>query len=290
MSILVDQNTRLLVQGITGHQGKFHTEQMLAYGTNIVGGVTPGKGGQTIFDVPVFNTVREAKQSTNANASIIYVPPKFAADSILEAIDAELPLVVCITEGIPVLDMARVKHYLEGSKTRLIGPNCPGLISPGLCKVGILPGYIHKKGHVGVISRSGTLTYEAVHQLTAAGLGQSSCVGIGGDPIHGLSFVDLLKLYGDDPETEAVCLIGEIGGDAEERAAEYIRSSRYPKPVFGFIAGLSAPPGKRMGHAGAIISGTSGRGEDKIAAFEEAGVTVIRELGSFGSVVAQKLL
>ena len=290
MSILVDQNTRLLVQGITGHQGKFHTEQMLAYGTNIVGGVTPGKGGQTIFDVPVFNTVREAKQATNANASIIYVPPKFAADSILEAIDAELPLVVCITEGIPVLDMARVKHYLEGSKTRLIGPNCPGLISPGLCKVGILPGYIHKKGHVGVISRSGTLTYEAVHQLTTAGLGQSSCVGIGGDPVHGLSFVDLLKLYGDDPETEAVCLIGEIGGDAEERAAEYIRSSRYPKPVFGFIAGLSAPPGKRMGHAGAIISGTSGRGEDKIAAFEEAGVTVIRELGSFGSVVAQKLL
>ena len=290
MSILVDQNTRLLVQGITGHQGKFHTEQMLAYGTNIVGGVTPGKGGQTFVDVPVFNTVREAKQATNANASIIYVPPKFAADSILEAIDAELPLVVCITEGIPVLDMARVKHYLEGSKTRLIGPNCPGLISPGLCKVGILPGYIHKKGHVGVISRSGTLTYEAVHQLTAAGLGQSSCVGIGGDPIHGLSFVDLLKLYGDDPETEAVCLIGEIGGDAEERAAEYIRSSRYPKPVFGFIAGLTAPPGKRMGHAGAIISGTSGRGEDKIAAFEEAGVTVIRELGSFGSVVAQKLL
>lgn len=245
MSILVDQNTRLLVQGITGHQGKFHTEQMLAYGTNIVGGVTPGKGGQTIVDVPVFNTVREAKQATNANASIIYVPPKFAADSILEAIDAELPLVVCITEGIPVLDMARVKHYLEGSKTRLIGPNCPGLISPGLCKVGILPGYIHKKGHVGVISRSGTLTYEAVKQLTSRGIGQSTALGIGGDPIRGTGFVDALRLFEEDPGTYAVVMIGEIGGDGEEEAAEYIKT-RMTKPVAAFISGQTAPKGKRM--------------------------------------------
>ena len=273
MSILVDQNTRLLVQGITGHQGKFHTEQMLAYGTNIVGGVTPGKGGQTIVDVPVFNTVREAKQATNANASIIYVPPKFAADSILEAIDAELPLVVCITEGIPVLDMARVKHYLEGSKTRLIGPNCPGLISPGLCKVGILPGYIHKKGHVGVISRSGTLTYEAVKQLTSRGIGQSTALGIGGDPIRGTGFVDALRLFEEDPGTYAVVMIGEIGGDGEEEAAEYIKT-RMTKPVAAFISGQTAPKGKRMGHAGAIISGGKGTAAGKIAALEEAGVLV----------------
>ena len=246
MSILVDQNTRLLVQGITGHQGKFHTEQMLAYGTNIVGGVTPGKGGQTIVDVPVFNTVREAKQATNANASIIYVPPKFAADSILEAIDA---------------------------KTRLIGPNCPGLISPGLCKVGILPGYIHKKGHVGVISRSGTLTYEAVKQLTSRGIGQSTALGIGGDPIRGTGFVDALRLFEEDPDTYAVVMIGEIGGDGEEEAAEYIKT-RMTKPVAAFISGQTAPMGKRMGHAGAIISGGKGTAAGKIAALEEAGVLV----------------
>ena len=290
MSILVDKNTRVLVQGLTGREGRFHTEQMQAYGTTVVAGCTPGKGGQTVLGVPVFNTVAKAVRETGADVSVVFVPASVAADAVCEAADAGVRLVICITEHIPVLDMVRVKARLKDTGTQLVGPNCPGVITPGQCKIGIQPGYIHKPGSVGVISRSGTLTYEAVHQLTAAGLGQSSCVGIGGDPIHGLSFVDLLKLYGDDPETEAVCLIGEIGGDAEERAAEYIRSSRYPKPVFGFIAGLSAPPGKRMGHAGAIISGTSGRGEDKIAAFEEAGVTVIRELGSFGSVVAQKLL
>lgn len=290
MSILVDKNTRVLVQGLTGREGRFHTEQMQAYGTTVVAGCTPGKGGQTVLGVPVFNTVAEAVRETGADVSVVFVPASVAADAVCEAADAGVRLVICITEHIPVLDMVRVKARLKDTGTQLVGPNCPGVITPGQCKIGIQPGYIHKPGSVGVISRSGTLTYEAVHQLTAAGLGQSSCVGIGGDPIHGLSFMDLLKLYGDDPETEAVCLIGEIGGDAEERAAEYIRSSRYPKPVFGFIAGLTAPPGKRMGHAGAIISGTSGRGEDKIAAFEEAGVTVIRELGSFGSVVAQKLL
>lgn len=273
MSILVDKNTRLLVQGITGSQGRFHTEQMLAYGTNIVGGVTPGKGGQTLLGVPVFDTVREAVQATGANASILYVPPKFAADSILEAIDAEIPLVVCITEGIPVLDMARVKHYLAGSKTRLIGPNCPGLITPEACKVGILPGYIHKKGHVGVISRSGTLTYEAVHQLTQRGIGQSTALGIGGDPIRGTGFVDALRLFEDDPDTLAVVLIGEIGGSGEEEAADFIRD-HMTKPVAAFISGQTAPPGKRMGHAGAIISGGKGTAAGKIAALRAAGVEI----------------
>ena len=290
MSILVNKHTRLIVQGITGSEGVFHTERMRAYGTAIVAGVTPGKGGMNMDGIPVFDSVAEAQKRTGANASILFVPPAGAADAIMEAADAGIEVIVCITEGIPVHDMIRATAFVRKRGAVLVGPNCPGLISPGQTKVGIMPSDIHLPGRIGVVSRSGTLTYEAVHQLTAAGLGQSSCVGIGGDPIHGLSFVDLLKLYGDDPETEAVCLIGEIGGDAEERAAEYIRSSRYPKPVFGFIAGLTAPPGKRMGHAGAIISGTSGRGEDKIAAFEEAGVTVIRELGSFGSVVAQKLL
>lgn len=273
MSILVDQNTRLLVQGITGSQGRFHTEQMLAYGTNIVGGVTPGKGGQTVLGVPVFDTVREAVRATGANASILYVPPKFAADSILEAIDAEIPLVVCITEGIPVLDMARVRHYLDGSKTRLIGPNCPGLITPGACKVGILPGYIHKKGHVGVISRSGTLTYEAVHQLTQRGIGQSTALGIGGDPIRGTGFVDTLRLFEDDPDTLAVVVIGEIGGSGEEEAADFIRC-HMTKPVAAFISGQTAPPGKRMGHAGAIVSGGKGTAAGKIEALRAAGVEI----------------
>lgn len=273
MSILVDQNTRLLVQGITGGQGRFHTEQMIAYGTKVVGGVTPGKAGQEVCGVPVFNTVKEAKAATNANASIIYVPPKFAADSIFEAIDAEMPLVVCITEGIPVLDMARVKNYLVGKKTVLVGPNCPGLISPGKAKVGILPGYIHKEGHVGVISRSGTLTYEAVNQLSMRNIGQSTAVGIGGDPIRGLGFVDVLKRFEEDPDTYAIVLIGEIGGSGEEEAAEFIKT-KMTKPVAAFISGQTAPKGKRMGHAGAIISGGKGTAAGKIAALTEAGVIV----------------
>ena len=273
MSILINENTRLIVQGITGKQGAFHTEQMLAYGTQIVGGVTPGKAGQTILGVPVFDTVKEAKEATGANASIIYVPPKFAADSIFEAIDAEMPLVVCITEGIPVLDMARVKNYLVGKKTVLVGPNCPGLISPGKCKAGILPGYIHTPGHVGVISRSGTLTYEAVNQLTMRGIGQSTAIGIGGDPIRGLGFVDVLQMFEDDPDTYAIVMIGEIGGSGEEEAAEFIKN-HMTKPVAAFISGQTAPKGKRMGHAGAIISGGKGTAAGKIAALTEAGVIV----------------
>ena len=273
MSILINENTRLIVQGITGKQGAFHTEQMLAYGTKIVGGVTPGKAGQTILGVPVFDTVKEAKEATGANASIIYVPPKFAADSIFEAIDAEMPLVVCITEGIPVLDMARVKNYLVGKKTVLVGPNCPGLISPGKCKAGILPGYIHTPGHVGVISRSGTLTYEAVNQLTQRSIGQSTAIGIGGDPIRGLGFVDVLQMFEDDPDTYAIVMIGEIGGSGEEEAAEFIKT-RMTKPVAAFISGQTAPKGKRMGHAGAIISGGKGTAAGKIAALTEAGVIV----------------
>jgi succinyl-CoA synthetase alpha subunit len=273
MSILVNRDTKLLVQGITGHQGKYHTEQMILYGTNVVGGVTPGKGGQTVFDVPVFNTVREAKLATGANASVIYVPPKGAADSILEAADAGLDLVICITEGIPVLDMARVKHYLAGTKTKLIGPNCPGIITPGECKAGILPGYIHKPGHVGVISRSGTLTYEAVNQLSALGIGQSTAIGIGGDPIRGLGFTEVLELFEQDPDTYAVVMIGEIGGSGEEEAAEFIRKNM-TKPVAAFISGQTAPKGKRMGHAGAIISGGKGTAEGKIRALRDCGVLV----------------
>ena len=273
MSILVNRDTKLLVQGITGHQGKCHTEQMILYGTNVVGGVTPGKGGQTVFDVPVFNTVREAKLATGANASVIYVPPKAAADSILEAADAGLDLVICITEGIPVLDMARVKHYLAGTKTKLIGPNCPGIITPGECKAGILPGYIHKPGHVGVISRSGTLTYEAVNQLSALGIGQSTAIGIGGDPIRGLGFTEVLELFEQDPDTYAVVMIGEIGGSGEEEAAEFIRKNM-TKPVAAFISGQTAPKGKRMGHAGAIISGGKGTAEGKIRALRDCGVLV----------------
>lgn len=273
MSILINKETKLIVQGITGGQGRFHTEQMLNYGTNVVAGVTPGKAGEEVLGVPVFDTVKQAKEATGANASIIYVPPRFAADSIFEAIDAELDFVVCITEGIPVLDMARVKNYLKGKKTKLLGPNCPGLISPGKAKVGILPGYIHKEGHVGVISRSGTLTYEAVNQLTLAGIGQSTAVGIGGDPIRGLGFVDVLKMFEEDKDTYAVVMIGEIGGSGEEEAAEYIRD-HMTKPVASFISGQTAPKGKRMGHAGAIISGGKGTAAGKISALESCGVVV----------------
>ena len=289
MSILVDKNTRVLVQGLTGREGRFHTEQMQAYGTTVVAGCTPGKGGQTVLGGPVFNTVAEAVRETGADVSVVFVPASVAADAVCEAADAGVRLVICITEHIPVLDMVRVKARLKDTGTQLVGPNCPGVITPGQCKIGIQPGYIHKPGSVGVISRSGTLTYEAVHQLTAQGLGQSTCVGIGGDPVPGLYFTDLLKMFRDDPETEAVCLIGEIGGDGEEKAAAYIRESAYPKPVFGFIAGLTAPKGKRMGHAGAIISGGKGRGEDKIAALSSAGVTIIHELGLLGETVAKKL-
>ena len=273
MSILVGKDTRLIVQGITGKQGSFHTEQMQQYGTNVVGGVTPGKGGQTFLGVPVFETVAEAKEATGANVSIIYVPPKFAADSILEAADAGIPLVICITEGIPVLDMARVKHYLAGTNTKLIGPNCPGIITPGEAKIGIMPGYIHKQGHVGVISRSGTLTYEVVKQLSDRNIGQSTVIGIGGDPIKGLGFVDVLAMFEADPDTYAVVMNGEIGGSGEEEAAEFIKN-HMTKPVTAFIGGQSAPAGKRMGHAGAIISGGKGTAAGKIAALKDAGVAV----------------
>ncbi len=274
MSILINKDTKLIVQGITGGQGQFHTAQMLDYGTNVVAGVTPGKGGMEVLGVPVFDTVKEAKEATGANTSVIYVPAPFAADGIIEAIDAELDLVVCITEGIPVLDMMRVKNYMVGKKTRLIGPNCPGLISPGECKVGILPARIHKKGHIGVVSRSGTLTYEAVDQLTKNGLGQSSAVGIGGDPIKGTGFIDVLKMFKDDPETYAVVMIGEIGGSGEEDAAEWIKEKMKDKPVAAFITGRTAPAGKRMGHAGAIISGGKGTAAGKVATLEACGVKV----------------
>ena len=273
MSIWVDANTKVIIQGITGKQGAFHTEQMLAYGTKVVGGVTPGKGGQTVLGVPVFQTVTEARKATQANASVIYVPPRFAADAILEAADAGIALVVCITEGIPILDMARVKHYLAGTDTRLIGPNCPGIITPGACKIGIMPGYIHRKGHVGVISRSGTLTYEAVKQLSDRGIGQSTVIGIGGDPIRGTGFVDALRAFEADMDTYAVVMNGEIGGSGEEEAAEYIRT-KMTKPVAAFIGGQSAPAGKRMGHAGAIISGGKGTASGKIEALRAAGVEV----------------
>jgi len=288
MSILVDKHTRLLVQGLTGREATFHAQQCIAYGTNIVAGVVPGKGGTRHLDVPVFNTVREAVCATGANASVIFVPPAFAADAIMEAAEAGLPVVVSITEGIPTLDMVRVWRYLEDHPTRLIGPNCPGIISPGQCKVGIMPGHIHKPGHVGVVSRSGTLTYEAVDQLTRLGIGQSTCIGIGGDPIIGTTFTDAVRLFNDDPETHAIVMIGEIGGNAEEQAAAYIHE-HVAKPVIGFVAGQTAPPGRRMGHAGAIISGGSGKASDKIRAMEAAGVTVCASPADIGEKVQSRL-
>jgi succinyl-CoA synthetase alpha subunit len=288
MSILVNQHTRLLVQGITGGEGSFHTEKMVEYGTKVVAGVTPGKGGQTHLGIPVFNTVQEAKLATGANSSVIFVPPAFAADAIMEAAEAELEVIVCISEGIPTRDMITVKHYLNKHRTRLVGPNCPGVISPGKAKVGIMPGFIHKPGRVGVISRSGTLTYEAVKQLSDRGIGQSTCIGIGGDPIIGSTFTDLLKLFKDDPETDAIVLIGEIGGGEEEDAARYI-ASNFGKPVVAFIAGITAPPGRRMGHAGAIIAGGKGTAKEKMTALETAGVIVCQSPAEIGEKMALTL-
>jgi succinyl-CoA synthetase alpha subunit len=288
MSVLVDQNTRLLVQGFTGKEGTFHSEQAIAYGTKVVGGVVPGKGGSQHIGLPVFDTVAKAVAETGANATVIFVPPPYAADAIMEAADAGIALVVCITEGIPAIDMVRAWEFLKCRATRLIGPNCPGIISPGKCKIGIMPGSIHKEGHVGVVSRSGTLTYEAVGQLTSLGIGQSTCIGIGGDPIIGTNFLDALRLFNEDPDTHAIVMIGEIGGNAEETAAAYVKAN-VKKPVVGFVAGQTAPPGRRMGHAGAIIAGGSGKAEDKIKAMKDAGITVCSTPAEIGEKVQSRL-